>query len=86
MKKIIVLVLVIVVMCTGALVACGNRQMFDTVRTFDYAIVAFPDGTSKTIELKSWRDYDDGDQLQITAKDGTVYLVHAMNCVLVNED
>ena len=85
MKKIIALMLITVI-GIGMLVGCGNKQIFDFNQKFDYAIVSFPDGSAKKIELKRWTDYADGDQLQLTAKDGTVYLVHATNCVLVSED
>ena len=70
--------------CLAALTACGNMAVFDTTYTFDYAIVAFPDGSTKTIEIKSWTDYE-GEQIQIEATDGTVYLVNSVNCILVSE-
>ena len=84
MKNIIAAIIMIVMVFT--LTACGNMDMFDTVYTYDYAIISFPDGTSDKIEIKQWTDYEDGEQIQITAKDGTVYLVSSFNCVLVRED
>lgn len=83
MKKIIALFMIMLVLVT--MVSCGNKDMFDTVYTYDYAIIAFPDGTSKKVEIKQWTDYEDGDQIQIKATDGTIYLVHSSNCVLVKE-
>ena len=83
MKKFIAIIIVVCILL--AMVACGNRDMFDTVYSYDYAIISFPDGTSKTVEIKQWRDYEDGEQIQITAKDGTIYLVNSVNCVLVNK-
>ena len=80
MKKIFALVLTALMLCS--LASCGNYDAFDTVYTYDYAIVTFPDGTTQTIELSQWTDYE-GEQIQITAKDGTVYLVNSVNCVLV---
>lgn len=68
-----------------ALTACGNRDMFDTVYTYNYAIVGFLDGRTEKISVKQWRDYEDGEQIQITAKDGTVYLVNSVNCILIRE-
>lgn len=62
-----------------------NYQVVDLNYTFDYAIISYGDGTTKKVEIKSWRDYEEGEQIQITAKDGTVYLVNSMNCVLVKE-
>lgn len=82
MKKIFALVLAGLMLIS--LTACGNYDMFDTVYTYDYAIVSFPDGTVETIELEQWTDYE-GEQIQITAKDGTVYLVNSVNCVLVKK-
>lgn len=83
MKKIIALLMIILVIVT--MVSCGNKDVFDTVYTYDYAIIAFPDGTSKKVEIAQWTDFTDGDQLQITATDGTIYLVHSEDCVLVKE-
>lgn len=81
MKKIIALFMILLVLVT--MVACGNKDVFDTVYTYDYAIIALPDGTSKKVEIKQWTDYEDGDQLQIKATDGTIYLVHSEDCVLI---
>ena len=89
MKRIIAAIITLVMvlaLMVFTLSACGNRDMFDTVYTYDYAIISFPDGTSEKIEIKQWRDYEDGEQVQITAEDGTVYLVNSVNCVLVRED
>lgn len=82
MKKVVFIVLII-----SALLAMSgcNKAIVDTVYSYDYAIVSFPDGSSEKIEVKNWTDYEEGDQIQITAKDGTVYLVHAENIVLVKE-
>lgn len=82
MKKILVFVLVVILAL--ALNGCGNYDWADTNYEFDYAVVQWPDGTMKKIEIDSWTDYD-GEQLQITGSDGNVYLVNSFNCVLVNE-
>lgn len=82
MKKMIAIVIVLISLF--ALFSC-NQMIIDTTYKFDYAIVSFPDGTSKKIEIASWTDFEDGDQLQIKAKDGTVYLIHSEDCVLVRE-
>lgn len=87
MKKIIKIMLTVCILLIllFTLTACGNKDMWDTVYTYDYAIVGFPDGTSEKIEIKQWRDYENGEQIQITAKDGNVYLVSSFNCILVQE-
>jgi hypothetical protein len=63
--------------CTGC-----NKTIIDTTCTFDEAIICVG-GEWKTIEVKEWADYADGGQIQIVAKDGTIYLVHANNCTLI---
>lgn len=80
MKKILISMIIIATMLS--FVACGNRQIFDFEYAFDEAIVKMPDGEVLTIEISKWKDYD-GEQLQIIAKDGTVYLVSSFNCVLI---
>lgn len=87
MKRIIGLILavVLVVSLLLTLASCGNKQIFDTTYKFDYALVQFPDGTCEKIEIKTWTDYEDGEQIQITSKDGTTYLVNSVNCILVSE-
>lgn len=84
MKKFISFAL-LTVLTLALLCSCGNKIFFDTTYTFDYAIVEFPGGESKTIEIASWTDYEDGDQIQIITPDGTAYLFHASKCVLVSE-
>lgn len=64
--------------------SCGNMQIIDTTYTFDYALVRFPDGDTKKIEIESWSDYD-GEQIQIRSTDGKTYLVNSVNCILVSE-
>lgn len=82
MKKIIAILILAVMMLT--LVSC-NYQVIDLNYKFDYAYISYGDGTVEKVEIASWRDYEEGDQIQITGKDGTVYLVHSENCVLVKE-
>ena len=86
MKRIIGLILavVLVVSLLLTLASCGNKQIFDTTYKFDYALVQFPDGTCEKIEIQKWDDYD-GEQIRITSKDGTTYLVNSVNCILVSE-
>ena len=75
------------ILCAAALLilmsGC-NKTFIDFQHEFDYALVRMPDGTSQQIELTSWNDYD-GEQIQLTAKDGTVYLVSSINCVLIRK-
>lgn len=83
MKRKITLVLAIIT-TLFTLTAC-NKQLIDTTYSFDKAIIKMPDDTVKEIYIKSWTDYENGEQLQIVATNGDVYLVSSINCILVNE-
>lgn len=67
------------------IIFCGcNRQFIDTTYAYDKAIISLPNGKVVEGVVQSWRDYTDGDQLQVRI-DGKTYLVHSMNCVLIAE-
>lgn len=83
MKKLIILTLVLALLVT-MLTSCGNMDLWDTNYTFDRAIIKMPDGEVLEVEIKQWCDYE-GEQVQIVAKDGTVYLVSTYNCILIND-
>lgn len=78
MKKLIILPILAICFCTGC-----NRDMFDTTWKYDTAVVRWPDGSMKTIKIRSWRDYE-GEQIQITDRDGNVYLLSSYNTVLIS--
>ena len=61
------------------LTGCGNRQILDTNFYFNRAIISMPDGT-----VQSWKDFDDGDTIQIKIDDVT-YLTHISNVVLMTD-
>lgn len=63
---------------------CGcNKQMFDWNYMFTKAHVKI-DEEWVDFEIQSWTDYEDGEQIQIKLKDGTVMIVHSLNCILYN--
>ena len=64
---------------------CGNRQMIDLTYNYSYAIISLPNGELIEGKVDSCRDYQDGDQVQITV-DGVTYLVHATDAVLMTEE
>ena len=75
-----------IAICTVALVillAGCNRQIIDTTYKYNQAIVSLTDGTVVSGAVESWRDYE-GDQIQVKI-DGTTYLVHSTNVVLIAE-
>lgn len=61
----------------------GNKQIIDLSHDFDTAVVRMPDGTSQTLKIKSWKDFEDGDQLQIKLQNDEVWLLHSVNCILM---
>ena len=67
---------------TFILVGC-NYQMLDTNYKFDHVHIY---ETGKCYKIKTWRDFEDGDQLQVTLEDGTVLLLHSTDCALVHGD
>ena len=83
MKKKVLAAMLTSLMILG-LTGCGNKDMFDTVYTFDRAIIELPNGEVIEGKIDRWTDYEDGDQIQITI-DGTIYLVHSSKCVLIND-
>ena len=65
-------------------VGCGNQQLLDTQYTYNKAIIGFPDGSVKEVEVKKWNDYDDT-SIQIISEEGEVYLTDLKNVVLLKE-
>ena len=82
MRKIIILAVSTLTLCI--LNSC-NKTIVDTTYTFDKAIISLGEEYI-TIKVKSWTDYQDGDQIQVTADDGTTYLVHSSNITLIKEN
>jgi len=62
-----------------------NRQMIDLTYSYKYAIISLPNGEIVEGKVDSWRDYEDGDQVQVTIESVT-YLVHAADVVLMTEE
>lgn len=86
MKKLKILLLGIMILGGLLLLAgCGNYDHWDTEYTFDRAIVILNDGTKMEIEIEQWRDYEDGEQIQIKGKDGKTYLVSSFNTILIKD-
>lgn len=68
-----------------SLAGCGNRQMIDITYSYKYAIISLPNGEIIEGKVESWRDYEDGDQIQVTIN-GVTYLVHAADAVLMTKE
>lgn len=83
MKKITALFLVCILMMT-MFCGCGNMQLLDMTYTFNYAIISLPNGDVVEGKVTSWRDFEDGDQIQLVIDDVT-YLVHSSNVAMMNK-
>ncbi|MBQ9988092.1 MAG: hypothetical protein IJP28_06920 [Erysipelotrichales bacterium] len=66
------------------LVGC-NKSVVDLTYKFDRAMIKLQDGSCIEVEVSSWLDYEDGDQIQITSKEGVTYLVHSSNVTLISD-
>lgn len=82
MKKIIGIILLLGMLIT--LFAGCNYTIIDTAYSFTKAYVSLPNGEVIEGKVESWKDFVDGDQLQVKI-DGKVYLTHSINVVLVKE-
>lgn len=74
----------IIILCGALSTGCGNQTILDTNYTFDRAIIQLANGEVVDVKIKQWGDYD-GEQLQIIAEDGTVYLTSSFRCDLIKE-
>lgn len=81
-KKNIGILIIIIFLLTMLLTGC-NKQIIDLDYNYNKAICNIG-GEYKEIKLKSWKDYE-GEQLQITDKEGITYLVSSVNCTLVRD-
>ena len=82
MKKRVLALVLAATLAIGGLTGCGNKDMWDTVYTFDYANIKLPNGEIVEGKVDKWTDYEDGDQLQVTI-DGKIYLTSTLNCTLI---
>jgi sRNA-binding regulator protein Hfq len=61
-----------------------NKQLVDLTYSYEKAIIYLPNGEVVEGKVSSWKDFDDGDQIQIKIN-GKSYLVHSSNVVLISE-
>lgn len=80
MKKIIAILLILTFSICA--VSC-NMQLIDTTYSYDEVIIHLPNGEIIEGKVDSWKDYEDGDQIQVKVN-GRTYLVHSTDIVLIN--
>ena len=84
MRRIFAAVMIIAMAAACLVLTSCNRQFLDTTYKFCYAYIALPDGNWIAGPVESWKDFEDGDQLQVVIH-GITYLTHASNVVLCTE-
>lgn len=85
MKKIVAVILIITLCLTLTACQIGNRKIgIDTTQTFRWAIIQLGNGELIEGPVDSWRDFNEGDSVQITIN-GITYLTHYANVILVTE-
>ena len=85
MKKYLAILLVAALSVSLAAFTVGcNKQMVDLTYSYEYAIISLPNGEVVEGKVSSWKDFDDGDQIQVKI-DGKTYLVHSSNVVLISD-
>ena len=84
MKKLIAILLAAVLAVSIAVLAGCNKQMVDLTYSYEYAIIALPNGEVVEGKVTSWTDFEDGDQIQVKIN-GKTYLVHSSNIVLISD-
>ena len=78
MKKLIVGVLLI-----GSLfITSCNYQVVDLSYNYNYAYIQLQNGKVIEGKVETWRDYEDGEQLQVKIN-GVTYLTNSFNCTLI---
>ena len=82
MKKLLAILCIIALLCS-MLCACGNVTLIDTHYTFTEAAIMRYDG-EQHVKIKGWRNYENSDMVQIIMEDGTVYLTHSSNVILIS--
>lgn len=80
MKKTIAFIIAGVLML---MLAGCNYDVIDTAYKYDRAVIELPTGEIIDGKVQKWRDYEDGDQIQVEI-DGVTYLVHSSDVVLIS--
>lgn len=84
-KRCILAIFIFILMACVILSLTGcNKQIVDLSYNFNYAYIDIPGGQHVEGRVQSWKDYEDGDQLQIKI-DGVTYLTNSSRVVLCNK-
>lgn len=87
MKKKVYLVIAMVALLAFVLCGCqiGNRNIgLDLTQTFSWGIIQLGNGELIEGPVSSWRDFEDGDEVQLIIN-GVTYLTHYSNVILTTK-
>ena len=76
------LFLIILIAAIAVMFTACNKEVFDVKFKFTNAYVKVGEDWID-VEVKTWTDFE-GEQIQLTLKDGTVLVVNSMNLILYN--
>lgn len=79
----LLIALVVFFVILTQLTSC-NRAMVDFTYEFDRAVISLPNGYMIEGNVEKWIDFDGSDMIQVKI-DGTWYLTHSSNVVLISE-
>lgn len=69
------------VICMFLLTGGGcNQQIVDLTYSYNYAYI---EGIGE-VKVKTWREYDSSDSIQIVTEDGVTYYTDLKNVILIN--
>lgn len=81
-------ILIIFLIATIFILSACNFKGYDWIDTnyyFNRAIISLPNGETIECNIEKWADAE-GEQITITAKDGTRYLTSSFNCILIEDN
>ena len=84
MKRFLTIAILITIIAVCVMFCGCNKRVFDFVYEYDRAIITLPNGDVVEGRIDNWRDYEDGDQIQVQI-DGKIYLVHSSDIVLIQD-
>jgi hypothetical protein len=73
-----------ILVLAAVILSAYNYQPVDLNYNFNYAVIRLQNGEVIEGKVESWRDYEDGEQIQVKIN-GVLYLTNSFNCTLMND-
>jgi hypothetical protein len=73
-----------ILVLAAVILSARNYQPVDLNYNFNYAVIRLQNGEVIEGKVESWRDYEDGEQIQVKIN-GVLYLTNSFNCTLMND-